>query len=83
MFILMEDAAEAVMSVDVQVSELVTVDDRLGQGGEWSGVEDAPVRAMLVVVAFVLAQGVQQVSLVEGSGSGRGVRGGRPGSGVP
>jgi hypothetical protein len=68
MFIVMEDAAEAVTSVDVQVSEPVDVDDRLGRGREWSGVDDAPVRAVLVVVAFVLAQGVQQVSLVEDQG---------------
>ena len=44
MFVLVEDAAEAVTSVDVQVGEPVRVGDRFGQRRERPGVGDALVR---------------------------------------
>jgi len=58
MFILVEDAAEAVTSVDVQVDETVRVADRFGQWREWPDVGDALMRAMLVVEGIVLAERV-------------------------
>ncbi|WP_018830730.1 hypothetical protein [Salinispora tropica] len=58
MFVLVEDAAEAVTSVDVQVDETVRVGDRFGQWREWPGVSDALMRAMLVVEDLVLAERV-------------------------
>jgi len=50
-----EEAAESVVSVDVQVRQRCGVGNRLGQRTQRSGVGDAAVRAVLVVVVFVLA----------------------------
>ncbi|WP_018223685.1 hypothetical protein [Salinispora pacifica] len=50
----MEEAAESVVSVDVQVRQRCGVGDRLGQRTQWSGVGGVVVRAVLVVVVFVL-----------------------------
>jgi hypothetical protein len=61
-----EDPAEAVTSVDVQLGEPVGVGDRFGQRGEW------PVR---VVEDLVLAQRVQQMPLVPDQPSCPGGRG--------
>ena len=64
----MEEAAEPVVSADVQACERGGFGDRFGQRPQGSGVRDAPVGPVLVVVAFVLAQGVQQVRLVPDQG---------------
>jgi hypothetical protein len=48
MIVFLEDAAEAVTSVDVQVGEPVRVGDRFGQRCEWSGVGDALMRSVLL-----------------------------------
>ena len=61
MFVLMQDAAEAVTSVDVQVGESVRVGDQFGQRCQWPGVRDALVRSVLVVEGLELAQRMQQV----------------------
>jgi len=58
MIVFVEDATEAVTSVDVQVGEPVRVGDRFGQRCEWSGVGDALMRSVLVVEHLVLAQRV-------------------------
>ena len=65
MFVLVQDAPEAITSVGVQVGDPMGVGDRFGQRGEWSGVRDALMRPVPVVEDLELAQGVQQVSLVE------------------
>jgi hypothetical protein len=49
-----EESAEAIMSVDVEVCDRVRVADRVGQRLQGAGVVDAAVRAMIVVVPFVL-----------------------------
>jgi len=55
MLVLVQDAAETVTSMDVQVGDPVWVSDRFGQRCEWAGVDYALMRAMLVVEDFVLA----------------------------
>jgi hypothetical protein len=65
MLVLVKDAAEAVVSVDVQVGEPVRVGDRFGHRGLWACDGNALVRSVSVVEDFVLAQRVQQVSLIE------------------
>src|SRR5436190_22175530 len=54
MLILVGDAAEAVTSTDVQVHDRVWTSDRFRQWLQGSGVRDAGVGAVLVVVLFVL-----------------------------
>jgi hypothetical protein len=53
--VFVEDAAEAVASVDGQVGQAVRVDDRFGQWCEWPGIRDALVRSVFVVEDLVLA----------------------------
>jgi hypothetical protein len=48
----------------VQIRDRGWIGDRLGQWAHWSGVRDAPMGSVAVVVLFVLAQGVQQMHLV-------------------
>lgn len=48
MLVFVEDAAEAVMSVDAQVDWPVWISDRFGQWYEWSGIRDALVRSVPV-----------------------------------
>jgi hypothetical protein len=55
MFVLVDDAAEAVASVDVQAGEPVQFGDRCGQRRAWPDAVDALMRAMLVVEGFALA----------------------------
>ncbi|MFI6537942.1 hypothetical protein ACIBHY_36200 [Nonomuraea sp. NPDC050547] len=54
----MEDSAEPVASVDVQVEDARRFGDRVGGGAEWSRLVEGLMGAVLVVEAFVLAQGV-------------------------
>jgi hypothetical protein len=65
MLVLVEDAAEAVTSVDRQMGNPVRIGDRFGQRREWPGVHDALMRPVSVVEGLELAQRVQQMSLVE------------------
>ncbi len=58
MIVFVEESAESIVSADAQAGECRGIGDRLGQRAQGSGVGDAPVRAMIVVVAFVLTQGV-------------------------
>ena len=58
MFILVQYAAQAVTSVDVELCDLVWIGERLGQWMEWSGVRDASMGPVGVVMPLVLAQGV-------------------------
>lgn len=55
MVVLVEDAAETVMSVDVQMGEPVRVGDRFGQRSRRSDVRDALVWSVLVVEGLVFA----------------------------
>jgi len=48
-FVLVQDAADAVTSVDVQLDEPGRIGDRFGQRREWSGVGNALVGTMGVV----------------------------------
>jgi hypothetical protein len=64
MLVLVQDAAEAVASVDVKVDEPVGFGDRFGQRAQGCGAGEGAVRAVRVVERLVLAQGVQQVGLV-------------------
>jgi hypothetical protein len=63
-FILVQDAAQAVTSANVEVCELVWIGERFGQWMEWSGVRDVPMGPVGVVMPLVFVQGVQEVCLV-------------------
>jgi hypothetical protein len=54
MLVLMEEAAQAVASTDVEVRDRVWVGDRLGQWFRWSGVRDSSMGSVSVVVPLVL-----------------------------
>jgi len=58
MIVFVEEAAEAIVSADAQTCECRGIGDRFGQRLQGSGVRDALVRPVVVVVAFVFAQGV-------------------------
>ena len=68
MFVLMEDAAEAVTSTDVKVRDRVWISARLRQRVRRSGVRDPPMGPMGVVKPLVLAQSMQQMRLVPDQG---------------
>jgi hypothetical protein len=63
--VFMEDAAESVASSDVEPVEWASFGDRLGRWSQWCGGVDRVVGPVLVVGRFVLAEGVQKVSLVD------------------
>lgn len=58
MLVLMENAAEAITSVDAQLAELVRVGDRFGQRCEGAGVRDPLMRSVKVIEPFILSQGM-------------------------
>jgi hypothetical protein len=64
MSVLVEGAAEAVVSLYVEVGDPVRVGDRCGQGVQRAGACDALVGPVGVVVLLELAQGVEQMVLV-------------------
>ena len=64
MSVFVEDAAEAVTSVDVQVGQPARIGDRFGQRREWPGIRDALVRPVFVVEDLELVQRVEQMALV-------------------
>jgi hypothetical protein len=59
MLVLVEDAAEAIASSDVEVGQLVRIGDLRRQRVQWACVCDALVRAVSVVELFELSQGVE------------------------
>jgi len=67
MSVLVEDAAEAVPSVDIEPGG-VWLGDRWGQCTQRPGVRDSLVRPVGVVELLELAQGVQQVRLIPDQG---------------
>jgi hypothetical protein len=69
MLVFVEEAAEAIMSADASVCDGCRVGDRPGEWVQRSGVGDASMGSMRVVVPFVLAQGVKQVCLVPDEGA--------------
>jgi hypothetical protein len=61
MLVFVEDSAESVVAVNVQVCQRGGFGDRFRQRLLGSGVGDAAVWPVPVVMVFVLAEGVQQV----------------------
>src|SRR4051795_12741930 len=68
MLVLVENAAEAVASSDVEAGRHVWISDPRGQRGQRTGVRDALMRPVSVVELLELAQGVEQVPLVPDQG---------------
>jgi hypothetical protein len=64
MFVFIEESAEAIASTDVQVGDRGLLGDRLGERAQRSGVREAPMGPVRVVVPLILAQSVEQVCLV-------------------
>jgi hypothetical protein len=52
--VLVEDAAEAVTSLDVQLGEPMRVGDRFGQRSAWPGVREPLMRPVKVIELLVL-----------------------------
>jgi hypothetical protein len=69
MSVLVEDAAESIMSADVEVVELFRLGDRLGQRARWCRGAERPMRSVLVVERLVLAERVHQVGLIHDQGA--------------
>jgi hypothetical protein len=69
MLVPVENAAEAVASYDLEVSQHVWISDPRGQRAQRTGVRDALMRPVFVVELFELTQGVEQVLLVPDQGS--------------
>src|SRR5258708_27586077 len=69
MFVLVEDAAEALASSYVEAGYLVRICDWLGQWVQRAGVGDALVWAVSVVELPGLAESVGQVALVPDQGA--------------
>jgi hypothetical protein len=61
MSVLVQDAAEAVASMDVEMGELVGVGDRFGQWAERSGACESAVGPVLVVERLLHAQRVEEM----------------------
>ena len=76
MLVFVQDAAQAVASGDAEAGEFIRVGDRCGHGVQWSGVGDALVGSVLVVVTRTRAARAADVAGSR-SVSGRAVRGGR------
>jgi hypothetical protein len=66
--VLVEDAAEAVPSVDVKAGGGPGLGDWRGQRVQWPGVRDSLVRPVRVVELLELTQSVEQVPLVPDQG---------------
>ena len=64
MLVLVDDATESVVSTDVGDSDVEWVGDRRGYCPQRRGLLQRLVSAVAVVVRFVLAQGMQQVTLI-------------------
>jgi hypothetical protein len=68
MFVLVEDAAEAITPADVEACDRVWIGDGVRQWTYWPGVRDPSVGSVGVVVVLVLVQGVQQMPRVPDQG---------------
>jgi hypothetical protein len=64
MLVLAEDAAEAVMSADIQRCEPIRLGDWFGQRSKRSGVRDPLMWSVKVIEPLVLPQRVEQIPLV-------------------
>jgi hypothetical protein len=64
MLVLVQEAAEAVASVDLEVGEPVGFGDRFGQGTQWRGACESAVGPVLVGELLVLAQRVEEMGPV-------------------
>jgi hypothetical protein len=64
MLVLVEDAAEALVSSYVQLGDRVRIGDRRGKWMQRAGVRDALMRPVPVVESLELAQGMEQMTLV-------------------
>ncbi|MFI5888486.1 hypothetical protein ACIA5D_00010 [Actinoplanes sp. NPDC051513] len=56
MIVFVEESAEAIVSANAETGERRRIGERVGQRLQRSGVRDAPVRTMIVVMPFVLTQ---------------------------
>jgi len=74
MLVFVEDAAESVVSSDVDSVESVGLDDRLGERAQGCRGAERAVGPVLVVEGFVFAQRMEKMGLVSRSRFGRGVR---------
>lgn len=54
-----QESAEAIVSADAVSGERRRIGERVGQRLQGAGASDAPVRTVVVVVAFVLPQGAE------------------------
>ena len=77
MLVLMENAAEAVVSSDVEVGHLVWISDPPRERGQRSGVREALMRPVSIVKLFELAQGHGADAVGSRSTSDPAARGGR------
>lgn len=68
MLVFVEDASEAVVSVDVKPGGGDQFRVRRRQRAEWPGVADSLMRPVRVVELLEFAQGVEQVRLVPDQG---------------
>lgn len=65
MIVFVEESAESAVSADGEMCQRGRFGDRVGQRTPRPGVRDTATRPVPIVVLFVLAQGVEQVRLVE------------------
>src|SRR5207244_2808183 len=63
--VLVEDAAESVMSSDVEVLDLVQFGDRQGERAQGRRSAERAVGPVFVVEGFVLAKRVEKMGLVD------------------
>lgn len=68
MFVLVEDAAEAIASSYLKAGDPVRIGDRRGQGIQGAGVRDALMGPVQIVEALELPQGVEQMPLIPDQG---------------
>jgi hypothetical protein len=66
--VLVKDAVDSIMSVDVEVLESVRFGDRLGEWAKGRGGVEGAMGPVLVGESLVLAEGVEEVVMVEDQG---------------
>ncbi len=59
MFVLGEESAEAIATADVEVGDLAGVGDRLGEWAQRSGIGNASMWPVRVVMPLMFSEGVQ------------------------
>jgi hypothetical protein len=69
MLVFMEDSAESISSMDLQVPDPTWFGDGFGQWAERSRLTQRPVRPMAIVEGFELAQRMQEVAFIPDQGA--------------